>query len=151
MSIEEALNRHSDALLALAGALKEGQGILATMNAGGGKTATARAATPGKPAAAATGQTAGQAGATTGAASAASPASPTVPAQAGERIIKYEELREAFMKLGEVKGNTVAVGVLTTMGVKTGKDIPPANYAKFKDEIKKVMPEAVWNTLSLSK
>jgi hypothetical protein len=144
MPLEEALDRHSQAMNNLAEAIREGASIATGLSVGG-KPATVRAtATASKPATAATAPTpaAGQ--------------TATAPLAAGEKIIRYEEIKEGFMKVGEVKGNAVAIGLLgefkspTGVAIKSGKELLPADYQKFAARLKELLPPAVWATLSLA-
>ena len=161
MSFEECLDRHSEALNNLAAAIREGASIATTLNAGG-KPATFRAsAQANKPEAAAVAATAtpkaAMQAATLQESAAGAAAGAAAAAPAAGRAIRYEEIKEGFLKVGEVKGNAVAIGLLgefkTEAGtvIKSGKELLAADYHRFSARVKELLPPAIWSTLSLSK
>lgn len=52
------------------------------------------------------------------------------PGAAQAPAIKYDVVREAVLKLGELKGHAQAVAVLAKFGVKSAKELDAARYAE---------------------
>jgi hypothetical protein len=60
-----------------------------------------------------------------------------VPASA--KILTYEDVREAILRLAESKGHSVAVQMLGRFGAKSGKEIKEADFAAVIDACVKAM------------
>ena len=146
MSLEDALNRHADAIALLANTLASGVGTLAALKTGAHPTTPAAdAAAPGAPAqpAAGRGRRPAAAAPTGAAAIITDPPKPTT--------IKYEDIRLAFTKLGELKGSQVAIALLAKFGVKNGKELPASRYPDFAEAIKTELPAEALSGLALFK
>jgi len=169
MSLEDALNRHADAITLLAESLIRGVTALSGLKAAipTVPAAPAEKAAEGLAPAAAAAPVAGR-GRRPAAAPAANPAAAAAPglppaaaaaapltagaaAAPAPAGIKYEDIRVAFTKLGELKGSQAAIALLAKFGVKNGKEIPAARYPEFAAAIKAELPPEVAAGLPLFK
>lgn len=130
MSLEEALLKHAESIDRLANALIAGQSIVTSLGKAG-EAAAARQTVTHRP----TPPVSSSKAAPTDEQIAAA----TTPSEA-KKSLKYEDIRAAFMRLGELKGTAVSVALLGKFGVKNGKEIKPERYQEFADSIKEQLP-----------